>query len=538
MESLDEFYRKNVERFLKTVVCFDDKPFIEPQKIYVEREATEADDGFTDVKVITDKGKDIVVDDPRSFDFTAITKAFAKKEILCSVINPDLDSERALLQIKNLAGTADVIILDWELHKNDTSIARRAIIDTIKSDQKHGGRLRLILIYSAGDGPGIIGELSDELQEYGLQRNEACLELKNEYSVITFYQKPYVVKPTAQVVQYGELPGKVIELFGKLTSGLLPAAALAAISVIRENTHQLLASFPAKLDGAFLAHRCLIPDPNDAEQYLLDLIQGELGTLLVHSEVRYAVNAEHCGAWINKRKFAGSKSLISALTKYNKNKKELFKNALGLTTKEAKRPDKIADKLMELLYSEKPGDEEDAKVKMSYLSTLDVSRHNYKKRGIASYPRLHLGSILKETNNSEYLLCIQPLCDSIRIAHNSVTCFPFLILHNQTDIADGEKKLDLCVPGGNDGVVWLRVVPSPNNLISHSFTAKSPGEAFVEAERKDRDYIFRSMDDKNFEWIADLKIGKAQRIASELASRIHTLGIDEFEWMRIHQRRR
>ena len=539
MENLAEFYQQKVERFIKTVVCFDDMAYPR-EKDQGEKHAAMAGDGFENESDTTApetaKAEEIPPDDASGeFDTRAIIDAFSSRDILCSVVAPDNEPERALVQIKNLMRAADVTILDWMLANHDTSIARRAISETLMDDKDHGGRLRLIVIYSLQPGKDVISELAEALREHGFQLDDATLELQNENSLIVFLHKQEVIKPATDPVPPERLPDRVIASFVKLTSGLLPSAALTAISVIRDRTPQLLATFSAELDGAFLSHRCLIPDPNDAEQYFIDLIQGEIGTYLVHSSVREGVDVERCSAWIdeNENLTKEEKDLLkSAIAEYNKDKHKLFK-PLYKPNKQYKRETAKADKILKLLYNNKYDRMNGAKQTLSALSCIE--RCFIQSRRLPLFPRLRLGSVIRDTSTENYLLCIQPLCDSVRIPHETETIFPFLILNVQ-DVEGQNQKLDICIPCRDDDAVWLKALPSPKNLISYYFRGKSEREAFIEAERVEYGYVFKSSDQKKcFEWIADLKIGKAQRIASELAARIHTLGIDEFEWMRIHQ---
>jgi hypothetical protein len=547
MTALADFYRQKAEDFLKTVVCFDDQAYECAQTdTVISKAARKSPDGFHEddsesghpAVVEEDKvGEDVVAGEGATeFDAKDITDAFAELEILCSVIKPDTDGARARSQIEKMARMADVAIVDWELLNQDTSIARDAIINIVREDDMRGGCLRLIVIYSDGNGPNIIGELSESLGTYGFISSKDKLELQNAHSLIVFFQKPQCSNPTAPMVDYKDLPKRVVDSFTKLTSGLLPAAALSAISVIRQHSHHLLATFPATLDGAFLTHRCLIPDPSDAEQFLLDLFEGEIGSLLAHSKkMTGAVDETRCAAWVEKSDFFDAvqkKCLKKALTKCSRAKIDGFRKLFD--NKELPE-NAVAEELLKLFYGTSSDPKTIARVKedFSILSTLDVHR-----RGITTFdrnpPRLRLGSIVRETDFGRFLLCIQPLCDSTRIKHNRLTIFPFLILAAPPE----PKDLDLCIPDEDevDGVVWLSVLPKPQHLISYQFCGKSVTEAYVEAKDmgNQKDYAFQTSDDKCLEWMADLKPGKAQRIVSQLAARIHTLGIDEFEWLRLH----
>lgn len=544
MTELTGFYREKVADFLKTVVCFDDHAYDDRlDNCGAVKAAAMAPDGFSTDEGETDTHGDAsevvgCVSDKSSSGFEAkdITDAFAEMDILCSVIKPHTDGKLARPQIEKLARTADVAIVDWVLKNNqgcnDTSIAREAIVNIVKHDEERGGCLRLIVIYSDEKGEQVIGELAELLSENGFKHVPGTLELQNAHTLIVFLQK---AGASAVGVEYKDLPGRVVDSFTRLTSGLLPAAALSAISVIRQHSHHLLATFPATLDGAFLAHRCLIPDPNDAEQFLLDLFEGEIGALLAHSQVRKAVDGHRCTAWVESRfSLEQRDNLVPLLTQYDENKAKSFVEQIKMLCGKKMQGKELADALFAFFYS---GTESriatEAQEDFSILSTLDAHR-----RRLATLeqkpPRLHLGSVVRETDSGKFLLCVQPLCDSTRIGLEEGTIFPFLLLSSPLE----QKNLDLCIPDEDEQaqVVWLSISPKPQSLVSYRFCGKSATEAYVEAAKDTKNgeyYAFRTSDGKCLEWMADLKIGKAQRVVSQLAARIHTLGIDEFEWLRL-----
>ncbi|WP_158000020.1 hypothetical protein [Sphingomonas elodea] len=45
-------------------------------------------------------------------------------------------------------------------------------------------------------------------------------------------------------------------------------------------------------------------------------------------------------------------------------------------------------------------------------------------------------------------------------------------------------------------------------------------------------YVFEDLGGKKYTWIADLDQLKAQRAASEMASALGRVGLDEYEWLR------
>ncbi len=535
MNRLHEFYTAKVADFLKTVVCFDDKA--EYGSAGIQKQfASKSEDGFSDESSSSLPTMSITEEYAANNEIfglnaKALTHAFAEKAILCSVIKPDGASEHIAKQIVSLGKAADVLILDWKLAERDSTIARDALLKIIADDERGGGRLRLVVVYSIEKGKDVIEELFNLLQERGYTREGESLEIKNKHSLIVFYQKPGTVIPFSEIIDYDKLPDEIIKSFTSLTAGLLPAATLSAITAIREQTHHLLATFPSTLDGAFLTHRCLIPDPSDSEQFLLDLLEGEIGAMLRHSSVSEAVNSVQCRAWVAINtgfSTEGRKVALTAIQEYKRNNK-----TKGFQKLFASKDEKdVADKVLELFYKLNPEDLKSAKEELSILATLDTHRKRSVSPPVKAL-RLQLGVVVKDHSQSRYLLCIQPLCDSLRIKPDEQREFPFLRLE-QFDFSSDQGSLELCIPH-NDDPLWLTVKTFPKNIVTFPFKAKSATEAFVGAELDNGAYFFPTGNGIKLEWLAELKIGKAQRIVSQLAARIHTLGIDEFEWMRLHQ---
>jgi hypothetical protein len=444
-----------------------------------------------------------------------------------------------------LANSADVAILDWELEGRKvrgSETCQSAIRKILEQDKEAGGRLRLIVIFTGTDGRQAIRDLQTTLKEFGAKPSESGCSLAGSQWRIVVFQKPHTITPTAELVDYPDLPGKVVEEFSKLTDGLLPTAVLHGITAIRENTHRLLAVFDRDLDGAFLTHRALIPEPEDSGEFLLGLLQDEIGALIRNAGLHKCIDAKACEKWIEaaglfKEEAKKKKRLIKAISEPSRNKspgfvKDLFSVAGEAGNKAEPTSREIADKVLSAFYSAAPDSATEGEKRFSELASY---------YGIGIRPKLadiwlRLGVIVWDESESRYLMCLQPLCDSVRVKKGAL--FPFLVLDLLPD-NDMKMPKDLFVRTLNGGEVWLQVDPSPKKLVSLKFNpARIDGVAPVEAKEDDGKYVFESVDQtggRKLMWIHDVKLGKAQRIASGLASRFHTLGIDEFEWQRIHQ---
>ncbi len=84
------------------------------------------------------------------FDYRGVIGAFAKKRIVCSVINPrDTEMDDLPELIRHLADCADIVVIDWSLHNDDGEKAMEILASILRQDATPTpGRLRLLAIYT------------------------------------------------------------------------------------------------------------------------------------------------------------------------------------------------------------------------------------------------------------------------------------------------------------------------------------------------------------------------------------------------------
>lgn len=535
-------YSAKAKAFLKTVVCFDDELVDSAaHKISDVHIAKRDDSGFDDdspISIPEIAGRPVEIPaEPHPLDFRATANAFAEGGILCSVLKPEKSGHDLVDQIASLANCADVTLLDWQLEgrAGGSKVCRDAIKKIFEKDQAVGGRLRLIVIFTGTDGKAAVDQLLEELTAFGASPVENEFALKGSHWRVVVFQKPDTFKPTAEKIGYLDLPDRIVKEFSKLTDGLMPTAVLHGITAIRENTHRLLAIFDRELDVPFLAHRALIPDPNDAGEFFLDVFQDELGALMRNCGIKECVGGKKSSEWVTH--VAGiteaqRASLSKAVLDSSDNKIEDFSKSFEQKGQSRK---KIADKVLQAI-----GGNSDASKAKERLAQL-VSLYGAYIPPSVDEQRMQLGVLVHDEQNKRYLMCLQPLCDSVRVTER--TWYPFLILDEVIE----EKKSkndptsrDLFVQINQKNGVWLQTTLTPKKLVSFAYDpSRENGSPVWKPKIKDGVSVFEAMVGENvlnLSWIGEVKLGKAQRISSGIASRFHTLGIDEFEWQRLHQK--
>lgn len=538
---LAEHYSNKAKAFLKTVVCFDDEPADEEGSSAKGAPiARLVDSGFDDDEKPRLDGRQAEVKEKfegesHPLNFRATANAFAESGILCSVLKPELSGEALAQQIANLANTADVTILDWELEgRRDvrgSEACQSAIKKILEQDKEAGGRLRLIVIFTGTDGRQASLDLRGALNAFEVKLNEGECSLTGSHWRIVVFQKPHTTIPTAERVNYQDLPGKVVNEFSKLTGGLLPTAVLHGITAIRENTHRLLAIFDRDLDAPFLAHRALIPDPQDAGDFFLEVLQDEIGALMSSSGIKNCVGQQLSKEWIENVDVMPREKRESLLKAVSEPSQDKIKDFSGPFEQRDKR--KVADNVLQTLSGEgAKSNERLAQLVSLYGAGIPPS---------VDEQRMQLGVLVFDELNKRYMMCLQPLCDSVRITES--TLYPFLILDEVVEggAKGGPVSKDLFVQLDSNRGVWLQTTLTPKKLVSYTYDPTGEDGCSVWKAKKNEDGkgVFETSNKgeiAQLKWIGEVKLGKAQRISSGIASRFHTLGIEEFEWQRLHQK--
>ena len=538
-----------------------------------------------------------------------LTKELADNNILCAVYRPDdyknsqvskVTIERpechpAVLRATKMARLADIVVLDWELGGDvdgdkGTWKAREIIKAVLHDDDQTGGRQRLLTLYTAT--PDLRSVYSDVVEdicsvEYKsgkFVQNRKELSLNNGVARIVFLNKDTSITESRNMTTVSEedLPSRLIEEFVKLNRGLFPTIVLHSIASVRETTHHILSTFNSNLDPALISHRSLLPDPQDSEEFVLDLISGELRAVLslnqigiLHADVNahkerlaeylsdqdtFSLNKdisvtrqeafdlvtngseafeEVCKSvlyrWVDAQTEIKHKIIPRKLSK--KVAKALIESS---NTKEIKKhidvPNFNFNNLI-ALFTQTQKDGNSINCEFSRLTTLKREYFGNRHLPAGWLPKLIQGSIIRKIEDTgqfsdEFLLCIQPRCDSVRLKKKRD--FPFLVLAKTKPptntkrflVVKCRKKPELAP---EDITLWISPFPYHQKMLV--FTPDESIGDFIQAVDENGAWVFKN-DGTSYEWIADMKDFQTQNICDLLSDRLGTAGIDEYEWLR------
>ena len=510
----------------------------------------------------------------QAFDINPVVNGFADLKITCSVQRPDFggdkeQDERLKEWALNCAGHADITIIDWRLFEDDLHLAADIIIDLLKKDIETGGRVRLLCVYTVQPNPeNILNDIKTRIiEDLNLSitgnKKDLAYTIDEKVRIVIFNKSATkVLYSNSKVVSFEDLPEALLKEFSVLVNGLIPCAALHSISALRERTHNILSLMNKSLDGAFCAHRALIPDVDDSIEFILNLISQEISTkILCDQAARNFLDTDSIRSWYDGQALPENQYALEkeTLWEYLKNgganlshvrkqrakswlkKKEKSQNQLkdkdgknisysrahaliekglfleikGCSPPSEKNPNKFAE-----LFYPKKRELEKACNELSMLSCSSKDGSDLRKStndGLF----LTLGSVLQVSNDdSEYWLCLQPPCDSVQL--NEKTEMLFLQLYKGNE-------------GNADFVIKL------HDETYQALSIKAPGKKpriKTHGFRPDKDSRRVSVNklpgkhNGKFKWVAELRPEKAQTIAQKVLTNASRIGLDEFELLR------
>jgi len=473
----------------------------------------------------------------------ALTDAFADIGVICLVIAPERDAE-IQTRFLSAAARADLVVLDWEIHRDGGETARRllkAMLDQDKAAKRK--RLRFVAIYSGQDN---LGEKIEGMRKHlGLPQEARTgdpMTLMHGNLRIGAFSKPLgsstATDASARYVAEADLPRRLASEFACLTDGIVPAVTLAALAAVRNDTHRVLLALSSRLDLGYLGHRAVSPFPDDTQDHLVDMVSAEIGSVLSEADVGRLAGMTTIDAWLQRARAADAPLRCGSASHptFDFSSEDIAKILqTGLSDDrldDHTKPRILNDRKLKLIRKQA------ANLFTNDPSEGDKSADDFSMRmavrTIYSTPRrvLRLGTIAR--NDDQYLVCVQPRCDSVRLKPGHPRQFPFLPFELAGE-RDSRYEMVVECPNPEAGLVRLRLRIKPYRLVVFSFEAKDTGKVEARPACDDTTWVFHDTSEAVFTWVADLKPEFAQRVAVNLAAEIARVGLSESEQLRLSQ---
>lgn len=551
--------RNTAINYLSTVLTVDDMLGFGPQETLDEEDFIPEDEEGDESGVVDDQAEYQDDNDlaDHYLDYQELSKSFASFGLHCSGLRPDITKPvpEVVEDIIKPAITSDLCIFDWEMEeKKDGSTASSVIEKIVVNDYEMNGRLRLIVIYTGIDRSkhnlkiitplkALIETRLDGVSTHTVKVAENTIGIHDNDGNCSWK----IICVGKADVEPAQLPNVAIDGFVELTAGLLSNATLASISEIRTHTNNLLYKFNKNLDFAFVSHVLgLISSPlsrgnanNVSIDYAIDLLSEEIKSLLQNSSLlKDEFEEDRMSKW---PKFKNLNDKVKYELNYSDKSHDLTADELLRVMNISNQSNEEYDATLASLsiakgkfksnsisLSLKGGD---AKTYLQKLSSIEGVRRSVCSHKTSNPISLKQGTILKAKDS--IFVCIQPLCDSVRLEEET----DFVFLKSVYDESNG--KFSHVVKHDNE-YIKLLLVPGENGV--HNFKFKPDvkrGEvvSLIENEK----HIFNanySLDDLvdvtiPFCWLGELKSNVAQSLTIQLAGQLSRVGLDTNEWLRL-----
>lgn len=536
-----------VKSFLKNVVIVDNEPYTPPEN--AQRETDQAslvipdDDGMGGVQAIVELsplaapqmldealavGADLTA---HRLDIIEISDSFADAGLSCAFVlpkNADDNREIKIERVLKAAKTADVLIIDWQLEIGSSTLTQSILEALAKQDKNEGGRLRLICIYTGmPSAESILSEAKAALELGGIILNENLGSFfRNDSCLLAVVKK--------QEINGIELPRKTIDLFVRLSTGLVSSFALASVGAIRKNTHHLLTRFGRSLDSAYVANRLITNPPEDTAELMRELLSYEFDNSIgIESIADKYLSREPIEKWINQISHsldAGgciSKEKIIRLLKY------------GIGNKGIRKEDGTEEKFSEdkryHVSSALAGSLEKSRAAEREFATLvSLKREGFGPRQSVFKtewrPSLTTGTILQreEGDIRTYYICLTPACDTLRL--ESESAFLFIEANESSDYGD-------IMIHNRSGALVLLSINQKRPVIHTMFFA--PDQILRRVKSTDPDesgaVLFQPSQGgwPKLTWLGEMRYGKTTSEIAKITGTLMRIGLNDSEYLRL-----
>lgn len=533
--------RETAERFLHTVLVVDDEALGRAARPAVEPDDTPGHRGV----VAQVDGEALVEpeEEPEMLETGELLRAFALRGIVCGLLDADHEAglEEAFLRA---AQRADLIVLDWVIGGKTGDTARSFLGGIREADANElGRRLRAVAIYTGTDdlysiADAIAKDLKSEPGDEEVVGHDDGLAFRKGPLHVAVYAKPHA-QPEGDAakrrVSAKELPERLIEDFSCLTRGLVPNVALQALSALRTDTHRILEVLGAQLDIGYLGHRSALPDAVDSQGHLVDMVTSEIRAVLDDHDVGNAADYDRIVAWLADPKYKAKwGERLSGKLMSVAQVRLMLQTGIG-SDDAARAVSEATANHVSISHLTKAVRKQAHRVFSDDDATSDQSDAEFARRMTlrTHYERpvrtLQLGSIVLV--GDQYLLCVQPLCDSVRLSGKSATVFPFLAL--QSVKADEGARFVIYDRLKGD-YVRLASPGKPSSIATGAFRAGKNGR--VTASKAGEGYAFEDVDGRSHIWMGELKPEVGRDVAVQLAEQFARQGVDEPEILRLSRR--
>lgn len=528
-------------RFLQTAVIVDDAATVQPDEVATESVGT-PQRGAAKRAAIGEEHREGVVGGGAPqvpVDVKALSTALADRGITCGILRPTPDETDSTItnRVVKASSQVDLVILDWILDADSELTSLEAIKGIVEQDQRGS---RVIAVYTSQESLDEIAvELLDSLD--GAQKaSGADRMIAVGGTRIALFRKSGLsggkVRKGKSVYDEVRLADRVVEIFMEAVQGWVRAIALNAMAAMRESVHLVLTRLDPTLDVGYAGNSLRLEHAEEGPRQLLDSLGGEFRDVIeADQRTHEAAGVSALHAWIADRDDRDdlATSTENIETYLAQAAESTSRKELGSAMKALKASMTACGDLSEMGIDEfkremtavflRNFDGAKARTADSEFAMLLALRHPYP--GVER--TLRLGTIV-ESEEGELWLCVQPVCDSVRVKGPKL--FPMIPL---LDATPGEKNPIHIVVRNSSTISLLSNPATPDQIRSFEFDPDPATETvlFHVNARESSSPFIRDRDGNLYEWLGELKPSHANRVAHRLGEKLTRIGLDESVWL-------
>ena len=446
--------------------------------------------------------------------------------------------------------------MDWDLGGNPGEKALELISCLVhQSIETIPEQLRLILVYTSEiDLTAIASEVFDALtkikeENIEPQKEDEGLSMHSSNSRVVILGKPghRPEKYQSHEVPENKLAQRSVEEFSKLASGLLQGTVLLGLAKIRENSRKILSKFDKSLDPAFLTHRAMSLPDEEACEHVHPLLVDEIQSILQDCLSGQIISNNVIKNWVAEH--WNSTDMARQLFSNDKNAREFVEHFClnGEKVKDKYSSNTFASGFVKKVINKNgwSNDRENIR-KLSEVMAPDINSQSSHKLAILMSHRtsygnieksLTLGTIIRKgtMENPEYLLCLLPSCDTVRLSEKRCFVFCVLDVRNESSGTRTRARANHVIEDER-GIRELLYTPKSYNCVTLEFKPDSATKKVMAIGDDAGNLNFTCIDNHRYKWIAQLKPDHAQRAAEQFARDLSRVGLTESEWLRLMSR--
>jgi hypothetical protein len=539
------------------------KPMIQKDNGYYNTSLEIVKEFIQTVTIIDDKAQFSGNEYESYFDAGRIIKQFAEQGKICSVFK--FTQKEDIDRIANISHKSDITILDWKMEPSESTNSEESddedeteednavskgfyaleILKKIISSEYNP--LKLFVIYTDEvELNRIVDEIKKELNQLNSQiqtQDETPYSFSYKNIKVSIFGKEEVktkAKHSTEIADrsytYEELPEAVYDEFVNFTHGIVSNLFLKSVASIRANTYLLLNTFQRDIDPAFIAHKGLLPIPDDAHDHIIELIGSEI-KCIIGGALHETTTKSLIEGFIDSLDENHLLDYTDNNGKQQKFSKDDFKSLLSNPKSKESLSNKTIKNLPEdlpksIFKANAPSLTSDDVVKKANNSNIEFAKLTILKKRYLKFnePILTLGVILKGTTVSgedEYWICIQPKCDSLRISEDEN------MHHGRSFLFLNLSKVDVGGEIISNTNLRFKLNYDISKAKQYMFRPVKNGMILVRGEEPNK-WFFLDSFGRRFEYICELKNDFAQNIANNFASKVSRVAVNHSEWLRLN----